>query len=166
MVGDSKVIHKRAITKPLTIDTESNTNRIKFYSYMVRNTLIYMYEYDGEKEAVEFLNHYLEKIKLLKKSKDPLRREKIDAITKGIMDYKNKEYDYEAFKNRFNVDYVYQTKNKELVSQKPPNKGFRFVTWPIRMLFKFIKVSRDYGIKYAWEKTKGKLIWLKNKISK
>ena len=40
MVGNSIAIHKRKITKSLRIEEENNIDRINFYYYMIRNTLI------------------------------------------------------------------------------------------------------------------------------
>lgn len=103
LVGKSKVIHARANSKNLTIFNEDNANRISMYSYMIRNTLIYTREYAGEDAYQQKLRNFSADCEKLKKSSDPLRELKINAIEQGVKNYY--KYDFEKFKHRFEVFY-------------------------------------------------------------
>ena len=103
LVGKSKVVHARVNSKNLTIFNEDNINRISLYSYMIRNTLIYTREYAGEEAYQQKLRNFNGDCLKLKKSKDPLKTQKINAIEQGIKNYY--KYDFEKFRHRFEVFY-------------------------------------------------------------
>jgi len=107
-VGKSKVIHKRANVKSLSIEQENNMNRVKMYYYMVRNELIYNKEYYG------FWNMIMRIFKWQKKSfkiitkKGKLRKKKFMVIHKALLAYIFRRYDAKAFKNRLDINVKYK----------------------------------------------------------
>lgn len=98
-VGSSKVIHKRKDTRPISLITENNCNRIRLQSYYVRNTLINAKTYSGRKQLLKLLIKYnMDLLKIIFKGKNKII--KIKSILKGIVSYFIKAYNYKAFRNR------------------------------------------------------------------
>lgn len=109
LVGDSIAIHKRKVSKELSLYEETNLNRINFYYYMIRNTLINKNTYYGKKEMTKYLFRNLKKsfeILFLKNCK--FRFKKFIIIHKAINSYIFKKYDYRAFKNRLDINVQYK----------------------------------------------------------
>lgn len=109
LVGNSIAIHKRAVSKQLSLYEETNVNRINFYYYMIRNTLINKNEYYGKKEGVRYLLRNIKNsLKILFDKNCKLRFKKFIIIHKAINSYILKKYDYRAFKNRLNINVEYK----------------------------------------------------------
>lgn len=108
LVGKSIAIHKRKITKKLTIKEEKDKNRLKFHYYMIRNNLINQKTYYGKKKFFIFLfSKQLESIKILFDLKCKNKFLKFITIHKGICAYIFRRYNYKAFKNRMDIDAKY-----------------------------------------------------------
>lgn len=103
MVGKSKVVHNRGNSSTLSINVETNPNRIKMYYYMVRNTLINESTYHGSKAVKGWEKRYLKDCLKIAFSKQPYRKLKISTVLHGIYDWKTGRYDKLAFINRYSV---------------------------------------------------------------
>lgn len=103
LVGKSKVIHARANSKNLTIFNEDNENRIKMYFYMIRNTLVYTRANAGQDAFEQKLKQFEEDCRILKRSKDKFKKQKIAIIKAGIKGYY--KFDFKEFERRFDVFY-------------------------------------------------------------
>ena len=109
MVGGSIAIHKRKISKNLTIYEEDNVNRINFYYYKIRNNLINIKTYYNTKKMIKFfIANQINSIKVLLKPNCKLRLKKFYIIHKGLLAFLFKRYDYYAFKNRLNINVNYK----------------------------------------------------------
>lgn len=109
LVGDSIAIHKRQVSKQLSLYEETNINRVNFYYYMIRNTLINKNEYYGKKEAIiYFIRNIKNSFKLLFNKNYKLRFKKFIIIYKALSAYILKKYDYKAFKDRMNINVKYK----------------------------------------------------------
>lgn len=103
-IGNSKVIHKRNISKNLSIYEEVNPNRINFYYYMIRNNLINERTYFGIFYALKtFIKWQLISIKLLFKIECKKRLKKFFIIHKALLVFMFKLYNVKNFKKRFNL---------------------------------------------------------------
>lgn len=99
-VGDSKVIHKRKISKNLSIHTEENIDRIKMYYYQYRNQLIIANEYFDKKEVVKQIYYSIKTcLKILIRCKK-YKWVKIDTVIRGNFDFIFRKYNISDFKNR------------------------------------------------------------------
>ena len=113
MVGESVAIHKRNLTKKLTIYTENNLNRINFYYYMIRNNLINKKEYYGKKECLKFFAiKQVQSLKVLIKPNLKYRVKKFAIIHKALFAFIFGKYDKKAFKNRLDKNVEYNNKQK------------------------------------------------------
>ena len=109
MIGNSVAIHKRKISKSLTIVEEDSINRINFYYYMIRNNLINTKAYYSTKKMIKFfIINQINSIKVLLKPNCKLRLKKFYIIHKGLLAFLFKRYDYNAFKNRLNINVNYK----------------------------------------------------------
>lgn len=103
LIGNSEVIHKRKITKRLSIYNEIDDNRINFYYYMIRNNLINKKNYYGKIECLKFfVKEQLDSIKILLNPKAKKRIKKFNIIHKALFNYLFSTKTKIAFKNRFN----------------------------------------------------------------
>lgn len=101
-VGKSIVIHKRKISKSLTIIEENDKNRIKFFYYMIRNNYINTYMYGTKFNLIKYIvRNFLLYFKILFSSTN-LKIEKMKSVRKGIFDGIFKNCDYNELKNRIN----------------------------------------------------------------
>ena len=101
LVGESVAIHKRKDTKILTIENETNQNRIKMFHYMYRNRYICKRYYLGDRFARSwFLKEIIRNLSLLRK---PMGRQKAGAVYKGLFEGK---LQYKAFKNYIDEQVV------------------------------------------------------------
>lgn len=113
-VGKSVAIHKRVITKNLSLADETNINRLKFHYYMIRNNLINKRAYYGIKECFRFLIYkQIESLKILFNFNVKYKFKKFITIYKGIFTFLFKKYDYMAFRDRLNLDVQYRNENEE-----------------------------------------------------
>lgn len=103
-IGSSKVIHKRTGKIINSIKEEENKNRLKFWFYMIRNTLITQKEYEKFKVFKTFLKYQLISIYCLFNPKIKYRLKKFIIIHKALLTFLLKKYDYKAVKNRFLVE--------------------------------------------------------------
>ena len=104
-IGNSQVIHKRVITKNLSIYEETNENRINFYYYMIRNNLINQKEYYGKFSSLKlFIIWQLKSFKVLISLNCEKRVKKFIIIHKALCVYLFKLYDYKTFKRRFYIE--------------------------------------------------------------
>lgn len=109
LVGDSIAIHKREVSKQLSLYEETNINRINFYYYMIRNTLINKNEYYGKKEVIRYLLRNIKNsFKVLFNKNCKFRFKKFIIINKAISAYILKKYDKRAFKDRLNINVEYE----------------------------------------------------------
>lgn len=110
LVGDSIAIHKREVSKQLSLYEESNINRISFYYYMIRNTLINKNAYYGKKDKIRYLLRNIKNsFKILFDKNCEYRLKKFIIIHKAINAYILKKYDYRAFKNRLDINVEYKS---------------------------------------------------------
>ncbi len=87
-VGKSKVIHKCANTKAMTVIEEDNPNRIKNYRYFYRNSLINAKKYNPPgNSALHVIEYCGVSLKCLLGKNVKYRKEKFTAIHQGIQDY-------------------------------------------------------------------------------
>ncbi|MDD3453481.1 MAG: glycosyltransferase family 2 protein [Bacilli bacterium] len=108
-VGDSIAIHKRKLSKALSIFDEDNKGRIKIYYYMYRNNLINIRNYNGKKEAFkQITRNFRDILKLIIKPNKKYNLYKCFIISKATFAYLAKRHDYKAFKNRFDLDVQYK----------------------------------------------------------
>lgn len=99
--GKSRVLHKRAIIKTLSIQDETNKNRVSLYYYLVRNHLITRKEYFGKKVWImDTIKWSGISVILLFNPKIKLRLKKFLTIQKGILAFILKKYDHKGFSNR------------------------------------------------------------------
>lgn len=109
LISNSVAIHKRAVSKALSIFNEDNVNRIKMYFYMYRNTLINTHEYESKKRSYKIaIKNYLLCFKLLFNKNCPHKKLKIKTIFKATNSFLFKKYDYKAFRNRLDTEVVYE----------------------------------------------------------
>ena len=105
LVGKSKVLHKRANEKALSIIKEDNPNRIKIYYYYIRNYLINLKLYYGFLAAMAKLAHFwLMMFQALFMPKCKFRFKKIAVLFKGTGAFIFRRYDYKEVKHR--MEYV------------------------------------------------------------
>lgn len=102
LVGTSKVYHLRSLTASLNILQETNPQRIKLFYYLMRNTLLNESAYTGEKSVNYWIDKYQADFDKIKKSNDKYKELKLETIRRAIFDFKNKQYNCEFFKNRYN----------------------------------------------------------------
>lgn len=140
-VGKSKVVHMRKGSAALSLMTETDASRVGMYYYFIRNTLTFTEAYASQEAFQNKLKLFRKNIMELKKSQDPLKKEKIDIINRGIHDYLNKKYDYNAFENR--MDVFYETKTGEESNKKGKKKN---------LFIRGYKCLKDNGIKYTMKR--------------
>lgn len=103
IIGNSQVIHKRKISKPLSIIEENDINRIRLYGYFYRNSLLNSKYYFGYISFYKtLLKSFMDSIKclLLSKEKNFLKFFIIQkAILQFIFDFRLKQ----KFKERMNL---------------------------------------------------------------
>lgn len=86
--GRSKVIHKRANTKNVSIFEEDNPARIRNYRYFYRNSLINAKKYNPPgNSALHTLEYIVDSFGCLVKKNVSHRKEKFITIQKGVWDY-------------------------------------------------------------------------------
>lgn len=163
LVGRSNVIHMREGSAALDIFTEDNPARINFYYYMVRNTLTYTKAYADEKAFREKVNSFNSNIRRLKFSKDPNKKQKIKVIKKGMKDYFQKKYDYDAFAHRLDILYgvPIPCENKAISGKKElslKQKMKKVVFYFPRKVKGFFKCLKENGMRY----TLNRLVYGKN----
>ncbi len=108
-IGKSVAIHKREVSKEITLFEENNPNRINLYFYMVRNNLINKKEYFGFLGMTyALMKNQIESFKILFSPKCKNRFKKFSVIHKGILAFIFRKYDYKAFKNRFDINVKYK----------------------------------------------------------
>lgn len=108
LVGKSKVLHKRANEKALSIIKEDNPNRIRIYYYYIRNYLINLRLYYGFLAAMAKLGHFwLMMLQALFTPKCRYRFKKIGVLFKGTSAFLFRRYDYKEVKHR--MEYVEET---------------------------------------------------------
>lgn len=108
-VGSSVAIHKRKIAKSLSLIEETDLNRLRFHYFMIRNNLINKKNYYGTKACLKFLLYEeKEALKILFDFRCKYKIKKILVIQKGIFCFLLKKYDYNAFKNRFDLNVIYK----------------------------------------------------------
>ncbi|MCD8290281.1 MAG: hypothetical protein LUC91_02125, partial [Prevotella sp.] len=103
MVGDSIVTHKRAIAKSISIENETDPDRIKQFYYNYRNILINVNEYQRGflSVAKRILGFNALSLKILRDKKQTYRWKKVLTIHKGIWGFIFGSYDRKKFKHRF-----------------------------------------------------------------
>lgn len=108
LVGKSVAIHKRKISKVLSIIEEDNSNRIQFYYYMIRNNLINKKVYYGRMKSIMFFgkNVFLSIRVLFSRSKYKVK--KIIVIYRALLAFLFRRYDKKAFQNRFDIHVRYK----------------------------------------------------------
>lgn len=106
LCGKSYVIHKRAICKKISIEHETNLNRLDNYYYNYRNNLISVCEYKGGWKIVvkNIIAWNWLCIKILKDKEQIHKLKKVWIIHKGIWGYLLGHYDKEQFRTRFTYD--------------------------------------------------------------
>ena len=109
MVGKSVAIHKRKIAKSLSIYEEDNDTRINFYYYKYRNNLLNYKEYKGKNKAIKyFFTIFKNSIKAVFKPGCKKKMKKFIVMNKALFAFLFRKYDYEAFKNRFDLNVKYR----------------------------------------------------------
>ncbi|HOZ54443.1 MAG TPA: glycosyltransferase family 2 protein [Clostridia bacterium] len=104
LVGSSEVLHKRIISKSLTLIEENNIDRINFFYYMIRNNFINTNEYYGKIKLIKYvLKNILLYLELLF-SKTKYKKIKLKTVRKGILDGIFRKYDFNAFINRMIIE--------------------------------------------------------------
>ncbi len=105
MVGDSRVLHKRKIVKPISIKYEDDPKRIDQFYYNYRNILINDHEYvKGARSVLSRIFHFETMcLRILFDKKSKYRWKKVWVVQKGIFGYLSGDYDRKAFKERFKI---------------------------------------------------------------
>ena len=106
MVGNSIVIHKRAVTKRISIENAVDPKRIAQYYYNYRNILVNTKTYRRGLLAVikRILEFNILCIKILRDNTQTHRWKKIGTIHKGIWGYFLGTYNRKKFKKRFDIN--------------------------------------------------------------
>lgn len=105
MCGNSEVVHKRKITRIISIENANDPARIKQYHYLYRNGLLNAREYRGRKNVLRNICEYnILCIKILVNRYQTHKINKILAIHKGIWEYLLGTYGRKEFKNRFEIN--------------------------------------------------------------
>lgn len=104
MIGNSKVIHKRKITKIPDILSEIEASRIKMHYYSIRNNLVNIKEYYGDKAAKSVFKHNIKNAVKILLGNSTNKGLKLRIIAKALWDYKLGKYDADAFARRFTLD--------------------------------------------------------------
>lgn len=102
-VGKSIVIHKRVVSKPVSVKNEQNPVRIKMFYYFMRNNLVTRKAYNGRLHCYATSALYFTTIfsVLFHSNKKWMR---IKTIIRAINDFNFKRYDSKSFKNRYKLD--------------------------------------------------------------
>ena len=108
-IGESEVIHKRVISKNLSLLEETNKNRIYFHYYMIRNNLINKRYYYGRIKSAKYaFKNIVNIFKIIFNLKYNYKFLKVKCIVKGIVTFYFNRYDKNAFLNRFDVNVEYK----------------------------------------------------------
>ena len=97
------VTHKRGLAKAISLQNETNSNRIKFFYYKIRNQLINMATYKNYNTGKldEMLRSYQRLfLKLLLGIHCKRDKDKAMLVYRAVKDYKTKNYDTDAFDDR------------------------------------------------------------------
>lgn len=101
LVGKSKVLHKRANEKALSVLKEDNPGRVRIYYYYIRNYLINLKLYYGFCAMMAKLGHFWMMMLLaLVKPGCKYRFKKFGVLFKGTSAFIFRRYDYKEVKNR------------------------------------------------------------------
>lgn len=150
LVGKSKVVHMREGSAALGIVSETNVNRIKFYYYMVRNTLTYTKAYADENAFKQKVDSFYADIRTIRRSKDPNKKLKIAVIKKGMKDYFKGNYDKAAFENRLDIMYGVPIPFDKKEKNGKRGRGAKdIVLWLPRRVRGFFVCLKNNGIKYT-----------------
>lgn len=97
LCGKSKVIHKRANTKAISLEFEDNPNRIKLFDRYYRNILTNYRMYFGKSQAFKTMVSFeIKGFKMLQNSGIKYRSKKFFIIQRGIFKYLR---DYKTLKS-------------------------------------------------------------------
>lgn len=111
LVGKSRAVHLRKNGAAISIEKETDPERIKMYYYLYRNTSINIRNYCGKKAVLGFFRENLKKKWNILRDKNITEKFlKIKTITKGELGYVQRKYDLEAFLNRFDKKVKYKEK--------------------------------------------------------
>ncbi len=150
LVGKSKVVHMREGAAALGIVSETNENRIKFYYYLVRNTLTYTKAYADDIAFRQKVSSFYAEIRSIRRSKDPNKKLKISVIKRGMRDYFQNNYDKAAFENRLDIMYRTPIPYEE---QEPSTRSYDrakdLMLWFPRKVKGFFVCLKQNGIKYT-----------------
>lgn len=103
VVGDSRACHKRIGASNLSVMEEDNINRIKFYKYNVRNSLIISKEYLSKEAHRDNIKNRVRTILKVALKPTKKKKEKLKALCQGLLEYILKRYDVVAFRDRFST---------------------------------------------------------------
>ena len=106
LVGRSRVIHKRAIAKRISIENETEPRRIDQFYYNYRNILVNVNAYEkGARSVIKrILGFNLLGLRILKDRNQQNRWRKIRVIHRGIWGFFLGTYDRSKFKRRFDLE--------------------------------------------------------------
>lgn len=105
MCGCSVVIHKRTVSKAITIDNAEDPDRIRMYRYSYRNSLLISGEYRGGARTVcrKIRQNIVLSIRILFDKRQKYRFLKYRTIHRGIWEYIIGTYNREGFRDRFQI---------------------------------------------------------------